>query len=156
MFSRLIGGDLPVCLSSRNIGDSCPRQGLVMFLDMRTVIYARLSRRTDTNELNLEDQLKRCTEYATKQGWTVVAECSDYGESAFDRDDIEDRPGFAEVLGQGAAADVGEAASRDRGLDRTSAETRDDGLKPGRKRLERGGRLIQRHYRASDRASSRL
>jgi DNA invertase Pin-like site-specific DNA recombinase len=70
-----------------------------MFLAMRTVIYARLSRKTDTNELNLEDQLKRCTEYANKQGWTITAQCSDYGESAFDRDDIEDRPGFAEVLG---------------------------------------------------------
>lgn len=65
---------------------------------MRTVIYARLSKRTDKNALNLEDQMKRCREWCTKRGWDVVAECSDYGESAFDRDSMEDRPGFGQLL----------------------------------------------------------
>lgn len=69
-----------------------------MLLDVRTVIYARLSRRSDVNALNLDDQIVRCREYATRQGWTVVAERSDYGESAFERDAIEDRPGFGDVL----------------------------------------------------------
>lgn len=65
---------------------------------MRTVIYARLSKRSDKNALNLDDQVKRCREWASKRGWDVVAECSDYGESAFERDALEDRPGFGQVL----------------------------------------------------------
>lgn len=65
---------------------------------MRAVVYTRLSRRTDTNEVNLADQAKRCREFADRQGWEVVEVVDDYGESAFERDAIEDRPGFARVL----------------------------------------------------------
>lgn len=65
---------------------------------MRAAVYTRLSRRTDKNAPNLDDQLKRCREHATKRGWVVVAEHSDYGESAFERDEMDDRPGYADLL----------------------------------------------------------
>lgn len=65
---------------------------------MRAVVYTRLSRRTDTNEVNLADQAKRCREFADRQGWEVVEVVDDYGESAFEREAATDRPGFARVL----------------------------------------------------------
>lgn len=65
---------------------------------MRTAVYARLSKRTDGNAPNLDDQLQRCREHAVKRGWSVVAEHTDYGESAYARDDMDDRPGYADLL----------------------------------------------------------
>lgn len=65
---------------------------------MRAAVYARLSKRTDANAPNLDDQLKRCREHADKRGWTIVAEHTDYGESAFDRDDPGERPAYADLL----------------------------------------------------------
>jgi site-specific DNA recombinase len=64
---------------------------------MRVVIYARLSQRSATNELNIVDQLKRCREYANARSWAIVAELADF-HSAYDNDRADDRPGFGTVL----------------------------------------------------------
>src|SRR6187431_1206622 len=65
---------------------------------MRCAIYARLSKKTAENELNLTDQIQRCRERAAERGWEVVAEFSDRAESAYDRENIDDRPGFGQLL----------------------------------------------------------
>lgn len=65
---------------------------------MRTIVYARLSRLTDQNELNIGDQIARCREYATARGWVIVDEIIDAGVSAYDRDQLDDRPGFGQLL----------------------------------------------------------
>lgn len=73
---------------------------------MRVVIYARLSTKTATNELNIVDQVRRCQEYAIARDWVIVEEVTDYGESAFDRGSIEDRPGFGRVAAMVTAREV--------------------------------------------------
>ncbi|MDO8391014.1 MAG: ATP-binding protein [Actinomycetota bacterium] len=70
----------------------------VCSLTMRCVIYARLSRKTDTNSLNIVDQVTRCREHARVRGWSVVEVIEDMGESAFDRTDVDARPGYGRLL----------------------------------------------------------
>jgi site-specific DNA recombinase len=65
---------------------------------MRAAIYARLSKRNEVNAPNLDDQVTRCRELADTRGWVVVDTLTDYGESAYNRDNIEDRPAFADLL----------------------------------------------------------
>lgn len=64
----------------------------------RAAIYARLSKRNEVNAPNLDDQIARCRELAVSRGWTVVDTHVDYGESAYNRANIEDRPAFADLL----------------------------------------------------------
>ena len=69
-----------------------------MFLGMRVVIYCRLSRRSDINAPNIDDQDARCREYAQRANWQIVEAVHDLGESAYDRDEDDQRPGFARVV----------------------------------------------------------
>lgn len=62
------------------------------------MIYARLSRKTDGNVMNIGDQVARCLEHAASRGWDVVEVIEDLGESAYDRDAADDRPGFGKLI----------------------------------------------------------
>lgn len=63
---------------------------------MRAAVYTRLSRKTDKNVPNIDDQLAWARGAAADNGWTVTHEFRDLAESAFDRDG-DDRPAFAEL-----------------------------------------------------------
>jgi site-specific DNA recombinase len=82
----------------------------------RSAVYTRLSRKTDKNVPNLEDQRVDCVALCEREGWSVVAELSDLGESAFDRDNPDDREGYAELvdLVQDGVVDVVVAYHTDR------------------------------------------
>lgn len=64
---------------------------------LRGAIYRRLSVRTNGNVANLDAQEADCRALAAQRGVTVVGVLTDHGESAFDRDDPDDRPGYAEL-----------------------------------------------------------
>src|SRR4051794_31425818 len=63
------------------------------------VIYLRLSAKTkgQRNAVNLDTQEADCRKLAADVGATVVAVFSEYGQSAFDRGNPDDRPQYAEM-----------------------------------------------------------
>jgi len=63
---------------------------------MRTGLYVRVSTTDQTEGYSLDDQLRRCHEYAEVQGWNVVREYVDAGRSAYRKP--EQRPQFQAML----------------------------------------------------------
>lgn len=71
-------------------------------------IYLRLSAKSkgNKNASNLDTQEADCRKLAEDMGATVVATFREYGESAFDRDNPDDRPAYAELCDMVRAKDI--------------------------------------------------
>lgn len=65
---------------------------------MRCVLYLRVSHVDDDNGmLSVEIQRQQCLQFASAQGWTVIAEYVDEGKSAY-TEKLEKRPAFQKLM----------------------------------------------------------
>src|SRR4051794_35586542 len=61
---------------------------------MRAVVYCRVSTKEQTKNLSLSTQLRACRAYCEREGYQVLKEFTDAGESA----KTTDRPEFQKLL----------------------------------------------------------